>query len=94
MKFVYAFFTLFGVTLVSFLLAISTDMSHQGLGGLINYIWPPIVGLVSGILYVVLQFIFKSDKIRIAILFVLCLYILYVGFALHFDNGDWPLVIW
>ncbi len=94
MKFVYAFFWLFGATLVSFLLATSIDMSHHELGALYNYFWPPVQGLISGLLYLIVHFIFNSKKIRISVLVFLCLYLLYVGFALHFEKDYWPFVIW
>ena len=80
-------------TFVSFLLATTVDMTTYELGALINYLWPPFVGVMTIILFIILSFIFKRLRLVIAMIILFCLYNLYIGFALHIEKVYWPLVI-
>ncbi len=79
-------------TLVSFILATSTDMSNLELGALVNYLWPPIIGLFCFITFLVISFLVKRKVLLTIVLGLFCLYILYVGFALFINKDNWPLV--
>jgi hypothetical protein len=79
---------------LSFILAVTVDMSHYELGGLINLIWPAVVCFMSLLLLLLLWWIIKNLKARIIITVLLCLYNVYVGLALHIEKDYWPLVMW
>ena len=89
----YAIFAIGISCFISFILAVTVDMSHYELGALINYFWPPFVGILSGLLFLLLWWLFKSPKARIVITIILCLYNVYVGLALHLEKEYWPLVL-
>jgi len=77
---------------VSLILAASTDMSHQELGALVNYIWPPVIGLLTLILFYLISFLIKNVTLLKIVLAFLCLYNIYVGLALHLQKDYWPFV--
>src|SRR5262245_61894818 len=77
---------------ISFLLATTSDMSHQELGALANYIWPPVIGLLTLILFGLIVWVIKNEMVLIILLVILCIYNVYVGFALHIQKDYWPLV--
>lgn len=79
---------------ISLLLSISVDMNSKELGALVHFIWPPVLGIVAIIVYLLICWIFKSYQPRLIVLIVLCLYLIYVGAALHFEKDYWPLVLW
>ena len=79
--------------LISFLLANTVDMTNYGLGGLINLFWPPFVGLLSVLLFLLLGWFIKTSKTVILIVVLLSIYNIYVGLALHLEKENWPLVI-
>jgi hypothetical protein len=78
---------------ISFILAVTVDMSHYELGALINYIWPPFIGLITTSLFLIVTWITKDSTYRIVAMVVFSLYNLYVGFALHIEKDYWPLVV-
>lgn len=91
----YAISAIIFSAIISFFLAITSDMSHQELGALVNFIWPPFVGVVTLLLLLLFWWIAKgNNKIRIIIVILLSLYNIYVGLALHFEKDYWPLVLW
>ena len=77
---------------ISFVLAVTVDMSNYELGALENYIWPPFVGLMTTILFLIVTWITKNQTHRIVAIVLLSFYNLYVGFALHIEKDYWPLV--
>jgi hypothetical protein len=77
---------------ISFILAVTVDMSHYELGALVNYIWPPFVGLITIIIFLIVTWITKNQTYRIVAIVLLSIYNLYVGFALHIEKDYWPLV--
>lgn len=87
------FFLISICALVSFLLATSTDMSHQELGALINYIYPPAIGVASLLFFLLITFVISNKIVQRLILGILCAYNLYIGFALYLQKEYWPLVI-
>ena len=44
---------------ISFVLAVTVDMSNYELGALVNFIWPPSVGLMTTILFLIVTWIQK-----------------------------------
>lgn len=78
---------------ISTILANTVDMTHYELGALINLLWPPILGILSLIVFLVICLIFKSPVVRLITLTVISLYLLYVGIALHLEKDYWPFVI-
>jgi len=84
---------IFYSTLISFILAITVDMTYYELGALINYFWPPLVGIGTTIIFLVTCWISKNKKIRFIILILCCLYLIYIGIGLHFEKDYWPLVL-
>ena len=79
------FFILFSA-IISCILAVTVDMDRLELGALINIYWPPFIGLLTVVLFLILTWITKNYLFRIAAVTVLCLYNLYVGFALHVEK--------
>lgn len=77
---------------VSFLLATTINIEHHELGALINYLWPPMIGLVTFMLFLIMSFIIRNAILLKVILAILCVYNLYVGFAFHIEKEYWPLV--
>lgn len=80
-------------TIISFLLSITVDMHNYELNGLINYFWPPIVGTATTIIFLLSCWITKRSNRRIVVLSLCCLYLIYVGIALHYEKEYWPLVL-
>jgi hypothetical protein len=77
---------------ICFFLAVTTDMNHQELGALVNFVWPPVIGLLSILLFVFISWITQNNTIRLIVLIFCCLYLIYVGVALHLGRDDLPLV--
>lgn len=80
--------------IVSFIFSISANMEGASLGALINLIWPPFVGLLTILVYLLLWLIVKSTRGRIIITVILSLYNIYVGVALFIGKEYWPLVLY
>lgn len=78
---------------ISFILALTVDMSNFELGALGNYIWPPFIGFMTAILFLIVTWITKNQMHRIVVIILLSIYNLYVGFALHIEKDYWPLVM-
>jgi hypothetical protein len=79
--------------IISFFLAITVNQSNQGLGAMENFILPPLVGLMSLLLFLIIWWLIKTPNIRIVIVVLLAIYNIYVGLALHLEKENWPLVI-
>lgn len=80
-------------TVISFIFANSVDYSTLELGALYNLFVPPVIGLVSLILFLLLSLFIKKIRPLRIIIGILCVYNIYVGFALLFGKDYWPLVI-
>ena len=80
-------------TIISFLVANIPTGKDPGLGGLILWFWPPIVGVISIIVFLITCALTKSKKVRLVVSTILALYLIYVGLGLYVDKG-WPLVYW
>lgn len=78
--------------IISYILSTTVDMSRYGLGGLINYIWPPVIGLMTFLAFLGLSFIIRNLTVLKVVLVVFCLYNVYVGFALNIEKDYWPLL--
>jgi len=78
---------------ISFVLAVTVDMSEYSLGRIINYFWPPLAGIITMILFLIVVWITRNPSYRVLAIVLLCMYNLYVGLALHFEREDWPLAI-
>jgi hypothetical protein len=86
-------FAILFAAVISSILAITVDMSHYELGALINWFWPPIVGVITTIVFLLVTWATKNPKYRIITIVFLCAYNLYVGFALHIEKEYWPFVL-
>ena len=78
---------------VSFIIATTVDLSESGLGGLLNYFWPPTIGLITIIIYLIISFLSNRSVYLKIVLVVLCAYNIYVGLAIRLDKAHWPLVV-
>jgi hypothetical protein len=78
--------------ILCFFLAVTTDMSHQELGALANFVWPPVIGILAILVFVFTSWITPNNSVRLIVLILCCLYLIYVGVALHFGRDDLPLV--
>ncbi len=78
---------------ISYVLSTTVDMAGYELGALINYFLPPVLGVFTILVFVILSFIIRNLTYLKVLLVILCLYNVYVGFALHFDKEGWPLVL-
>lgn len=76
---------------LSFLIANIPTGSDPGLGGLILLFWPPIVGVASTIIFLIVCAITKNKKARLISSVLIAIYLIYVGVGLYVDKG-WPLV--
>ena len=79
---------------ISTFLSNSIDTSLYELGALINWFWPGFLTIASIVVFGILCLITKSVTARLLTLIILCVYIIYVGIALHFEKDYWPLVLW
>ncbi|MEO6252630.1 MAG: hypothetical protein ABIO79_04960 [Ferruginibacter sp.] len=93
MKVFNGIFIIAGATFLSFVIANIPKGSDQGLGGLILLLWPPILGVLSIILFLIICAVTKDKESRILTLILLGFYLIYAGLGLHIDKG-WPLVSW
>lgn len=69
-------------------------MSHHELGTLVNEFWPPVLGLLAIIVFLITAWISKKSSVRLVVVLICCLYLIYVGVALHFEKDYWPLIVW
>ena len=77
---------------ICFSLAVTTDLNHQELGALINFVWPPVIGILTILLFVFISWIPRNNTIRLIVLILCCFYLIYIGVALHFGRDDLPLL--
>ena len=82
---------IFGATIISFLIANIPTGQDPGLGGFILMLWPPILGIVSSIIFLVICAITKNKNARLLSSLLIATYLSYVGLGLYIDKG-WPLV--
>ena len=78
---------------ISYVLSTTVDMSGYELGALVNYFLPPVLGVFTILVFLILSFVIRNLTYLKVLLVVLCLYNVYVGFALHFEKEGWPLVL-
>jgi hypothetical protein len=83
---------IFGAAFVSFFIAITADTSKMELGALTLFIQPPLIALVSMLLFLIVTLLTQDRTTRIIAVIILCLYNLYVATALHIGKDHWPLV--
>lgn len=89
---IYAGLAIIGIaTVISFLIANIQTESDPGLGGFILLFWPPILGIASSIVFLIICALTKNKKVRIWTTVIIAAYLIYVGFGLYIDKG-WPLV--
>ena len=79
-------------TFLSFMIANIPTGTDPGLAGLILLFWPPILGFVSAIIFLVICAITKNKKFRLLSCLLMASYLIYVGLGLYVDSG-WPLVL-
>jgi hypothetical protein len=70
--------------IVSWVLAMTTDLSGLELGALANLFFPPMLGIVTVLIYVVLGLVLK--RYRLVIVIILCLLNISLGIIFHFFN--------
>ena len=80
-------------TIASLIIANIPTGTDPGLGGLILLFWPPILGIVGIIIFLIISATTKDKRTRLATVTVWSIYLIYVGLGLHTDKG-WPLVYW
>lgn len=80
------------VTLLSLALAVTVDMSGYGLGGFYNYTIPLFDGVILWTIFLLTCLLTKNNKVRVSVLTLCCVFLIYVGLALHFEKDYWPLV--
>jgi hypothetical protein len=80
-------------TILSFWLANSSSHHSQELGAMVNLIAPPLAGIVAFGIYLITYWITKNNRVRVSVAIISCVYLIYLGIALHFEKDYWPLVI-
>ena len=75
---------------ISFLIAVTVDMATFELGALFNYFLPPVIGLITLIIYLLVCWVSKNNNIRIIVLLLLCVYNIYAGFQLRYTYMPFP----
>jgi hypothetical protein len=70
--------------IISWIFATQANMAGIGLGGLVNIFLPPLMGILSIILY--LLFYWINNKLSIVFMFLISLFNIYVGVLLFLDR--------
>jgi hypothetical protein len=70
--------------LISFTLAITANTTGMGLGGLFNFIFPPILGVATLIFFILVNLIWTQQRVRMVVLWICCLLNLYLGLLFIF----------
>jgi hypothetical protein len=86
-------FIIFFATFASLIIANLPTGVDPGLGGFILWFWPPAVGGVGMMLFLLLCIITKRKGHRLFFIVTWSMYLLYVGVGLFVDTG-WYLVYW
>jgi hypothetical protein len=68
-------------------------MEGASLGALINYFWPPFVGLITIGLFFFFSWMLKEKNQIIFLTVLFSVYNIYIGIALFLGKDYWPLVI-
>ncbi len=76
--------------ILSFIISVTVDMSTFELGALYNYFLPPIIGIITLIIFLIVCWISKNSTLRIIVLIFLCLYNIYAGFQLRYTYLPFP----
>lgn len=71
-------------SVISWVLATTVDLNQLELGALFNMYFPPLLGIVTFILFTILCLITDNRAIRLIILTLFCGLNLYMGLAFHF----------
>lgn len=74
----------------SFIIAVKVDMSSFELGALLNFFLPPIIGIITLLIFLGVCWISKNLTVRIIVLSLLCLYNLYAGLQLRHTFVPFP----
>ncbi len=77
-------------TIVASILSMTVDMTGYELGAIFNLVIPPFVGALAIILYLLTDWLSKSKEVKILVLVSCCIYVLYVGFFFHYNDGYLP----
>ena len=78
-------------TLVSLIIANLPTGMDRGLGFMIPWFWPPVLGSLGAIIFLLLALITKRKIPRLFFCIAWTVYLVYVGVGLYVDKG-WPLV--
>jgi hypothetical protein len=78
-------------SILSFFIANLPTGTDPGLGGFLLLLWPPIVGFIGLLLFLIICAITKNKKVRLTASVIIALYLVYVGLGLYVDKG-WPFV--
>ncbi len=73
-------------SVISWVLATTVDLNQLELGALFNMYFPPLLGIVTFILFTILCLITDNRAIRLIILTLFCGLNLYMGLAFHFGK--------
>jgi len=76
--------------LISWILSITVNLDKYELGAVYNIFVPPMVGLITIVLFLVPNAISKSPKTQAISLIVCCLINLGVGIIFHFELSEMP----
>jgi hypothetical protein len=79
--------------LISTIFSVCADMEGASLGALINYFWPPFVGLITIGLFFFFSWMLKEKNQIIFLTVLFSVYNIYIGIALFLGKDYWPLVI-
>ena len=77
-------------SVISFILAMSADMSRAGLGGVFNLFVPPIVFFITAFVFLITYRVTNNYTIRVCVLIACCTYIFYVGLTFKLRPGYLP----
>jgi hypothetical protein len=70
--------------LISWCFATTVDLNRLELGALFNLFFPPMLGVLTLILFTIVRIIFKRQSVRIVTLSICCVANLYLGLAFHY----------
>ncbi len=78
-------------SIISFFLSTSGDMAFLGLGGMFNFILPPILGITGILIFLLTCWISKSERVRITLIVLISSYLIYSGLVFNLKPGYLPI---
>jgi hypothetical protein len=76
--------------IISWVLATSINLDKYELGAIYNLLLPPLVGIITIMLFLIANALVKNAKKQLMFLAICCLINLYTGILFHFELSNLP----